>query len=194
MSFDPLKTIASQYANSPTLVTLVDAFAQQVLPTANFANFLSYIWNLDTAQGFGLDILGRIVGLNRQVTDVPDIYGMPPVTDGLYTMTDDQYRRALTVQVLHNISNGSAKDINAQMRIMSNGRGNAFVQKVGTMSIKFKFYYAPMPYEYALVQTGKFLMAPTGVEFNNSFTINNWFGFAEAESWQPFDQGVFADY
>lgn len=195
MTFDPLKTIASQYANSLTLVQMVDSLGQQITPVGDFANFISYIWNIDTAQGFGLDIMGRIIGLNRQVTDVPDVFGFPTVPGGVYTMTDDQYRRALNVKALRNILNGSAPDINRQLMMLSNGRGNAFVSNEGTMLIKYNFYYAPEPYEYALMSSFNVVGKPVGVNVEEDLTINPYFGFAEAESWEPFDQdGAFADY
>lgn len=188
-------TLYSQYANSPTIVQMVDSFGQQIYPAPDFANFLSYIWDIDTAQGFGLDILGRIIGLNRQVTNVPDIFGFPTTPGGLYTMMDGQYRRALKVKALRNILNGSAPDINRELMLLSDGRGNAFVQNTGTMLIKYNFYYAPEPYEYALMSSFNVVGKPVGVNVEDDFTINPYFGFAEAESWEPFDSdGAFADY
>jgi hypothetical protein len=189
------RTLASQYATSPTIVQMVDNFSQQITPAGDFANFISYVWDLDTAQGFGLDILGRIVQLDRQVTGVPPIYGFPTAPGGLYTMNDDQYRRALKVKALANISNGSALDINAQLRELSAGRGNAFVENFDTMIIKYNFYYAPEPYEYALITQYKVIGVPVGVGVTpDDLTINPYFGFSEADSWQPFDRGVFASY
>jgi beta-lactam-binding protein with PASTA domain len=58
-------TVISQYANSPTLLKLIDNMNEYCDQSANFANFLTYVWNVDTAQGFGLDILGRIVKVSR---------------------------------------------------------------------------------------------------------------------------------
>lgn len=187
-------TLYSQYANSLSIVQMVDSFAQQIDVSGDFTNFLSYIWNLDTAQGFGLDILGRIIGLNRQVTGVPAIFGFPVVPGGLYTMTDDQYRRVLQIKALRNVNNGSAKNINGQLRLMSNGRGNAFVQNTGTMLIKYNFYYAPEPYEYALVASFNVVGKPVGVNVQLDLTINPYFGFSEANSWSPWDQAPFASY
>lgn len=193
--FSPSKTIASQYANSPTILQLVDNYDQTINPAGDFANFISYIWDIDTAQGFGLDILGRLIQLNRQVTGVPAVFGFPVAPGGLYTMTDDQYRLALKTKALRNISNGSAKDINTQLREFSDGRGNAFVTKTGNMTIKYVFFYGPQPYEYALISQALIAGKPVGVGIEEDFTVNPYFGFAEAESWEPFDQGgAFADY
>ncbi len=58
-------TLISQYANSPTLLQLVANLNQYLDQSQNFANFYNYVWNVDTAQGFGLDIWGAIVGVSR---------------------------------------------------------------------------------------------------------------------------------
>jgi beta-lactam-binding protein with PASTA domain len=63
--FDVMTTVISQYANSPTLLQLVQSFAGYVDQTQNFANFYAFVWNVDTAQGFGLDIWGAIVNVSR---------------------------------------------------------------------------------------------------------------------------------
>jgi Protein of unknown function (DUF2612) len=63
--FDYQKTIISQYATSASLVTLIGAANQWLNPATNFANFFATIWDVDTAQGIGLDIWGRIVGVTR---------------------------------------------------------------------------------------------------------------------------------
>lgn len=191
-NFDPSVTIISQYANSATLVQMIENFRQQISPDADFQMFYDYIWNIDTAQGFGLDILGRIINLPRQIT-IPAIYPFT-VPAGAFSMDDTQYRKALLLKALANISNSSAPEINRILMMMSDGRGNAFVRKLSTMYIQHVFYYAPEPYEYALILNDGLPVRPAGVDFDIMYTINPYFGFSEAESWQPFDLGVFADY
>ena len=58
-------TVQKEYANSPTLLALLDDFDQWVDPAKFVADFLSYVWDISTAQGFGLDIWGRILGQSR---------------------------------------------------------------------------------------------------------------------------------
>lgn len=58
-------TVMRQYSNSATLLALLDSFDQWVDLTKFTDDFLAYVWNIDTAQGFGLDILGRILGRSR---------------------------------------------------------------------------------------------------------------------------------
>jgi hypothetical protein len=191
--FRPYATVISQYANSPTLLQMVNNLNQQINPQDLFQSFYDLIWNIGTAQGFGLDILGRIIDLPRQLT-IPAIYPFT-LPAGPYSMNDSQYRRALLLKASANVSDSSASGINRGLRQMEDGRGNAFVRKVASMTIQYAFYYAPEPYEYALINSGAVAMRPSGVGFVNMFTINPYFGFSEAESWSPFDQdGILADY
>ena len=63
--FDFEATVISQYANSPTILQLCNNLNQYIDQSANFANFFNFVWNVDTAVGFGLDIWGKIVGVSR---------------------------------------------------------------------------------------------------------------------------------
>lgn len=190
--FDPHVTIISEYANSPTLVQMIDSLHQQITADGNFQQFYDYIWNIETAQGFGLDILGRIINLPRQLI-VPAIYPFG-VTDGPFSMTDNQYRIALKIKALANISNSSVFDINNELQLLADTRGNAFARKLSNMFIQYVFHYAPEPYEYALIIGDGMLTRPAGVGFDIAYTINPYFGFHEAQSWDTFDQAVFAAY
>jgi beta-lactam-binding protein with PASTA domain len=75
--FDAEQTVISQFANSPTLMQLVQNMNQYIDQSANFAAFYNYVWNINSAQGFGLDILGRIVGVGRllQISTTSDYVG-----------------------------------------------------------------------------------------------------------------------
>jgi len=63
--FDVWKTVISQYANSPILTQLIENIYAYLDQTKNFDAFFDLIWNVDTAQGYGLDVWGRIVGVTR---------------------------------------------------------------------------------------------------------------------------------
>ena len=80
---DYKKTLISQYANSPRIIKLLEDFNYNVDPSDDIENILSDILNIDTAQGFGLDIIGRIVGVDRFVK-------LPPYNSyfGFYTPPD----------------------------------------------------------------------------------------------------------
>jgi hypothetical protein len=58
-TFDIWATIISQYANSDRLTTLISNFFQYVDQTVNMQSFFDLVWNVDTAQGWGLDVALR---------------------------------------------------------------------------------------------------------------------------------------
>jgi hypothetical protein len=73
-AFDWRQTILSQYADSDRITGLIETFFDATDQTANFDAFYDLIWNLDTAEGYGLDVWGRIVGINRVLQVVKDQY------------------------------------------------------------------------------------------------------------------------
>ena len=58
-------TIVSQMANSPTVLRLLESASEYLDPAADLDRFYNLIWNVNTAQGYGLDVWGRIVGVSR---------------------------------------------------------------------------------------------------------------------------------
>jgi hypothetical protein len=73
-------TIMAQYANSPAIIGIIEAFNDAIAPDNLITDFYNKVWNLKTAQGFGLDIWGRIVGIGRtiQMNDpLAKYFGLP---------------------------------------------------------------------------------------------------------------------
>lgn len=64
---DPNITVIAQYANSPNLLNLIEVFSQNIRVCGFFNDFYKNIWDLETANGAGLNIWGIIVGVNRTV-------------------------------------------------------------------------------------------------------------------------------
>lgn len=190
-TLDPLDTVASQYKNSPTLMQLIDNFRQYIDPSQNFEDFYNLVWNVDTAQGFGLDILGRIVGVSRQL-NVPAIYPVL-VAPGLRSLTDDQFRQLILAKALTNISGSSAADINAALRLLFAGRGNASVVDNLDMSIRYRFMFALGGVEFAIMAQSGAVPKPAAVSTTIS-TIQPYFGFSEPGSWSTFGEATFAAY
>ena len=60
-------TVNSQYANSPILTNIIADCNAYFDPRPNLDSFYDNIWNLNSAQGYGLDVWGRIVGVERQL-------------------------------------------------------------------------------------------------------------------------------
>lgn len=64
---DPYITVIAQYANSPNLLKLIYDFSENIKVCSFFTDFYNNIWDIDTANGYGLNIWGVIVGVNRTV-------------------------------------------------------------------------------------------------------------------------------
>lgn len=189
--FAPLDTVAHQYRNSPTLLQLISNFSQYVDSSADFQRFYDNVWNIQTAQGFGLDILGRLVGVSRQV-NVPAIFPLA-VSPGIRNLTDDQFRVVIYAKALANIVSTSCPDLNRVLTALFPGRGSAYVEDLGGMRIKNKFLFALQPTEFAIIAQSGAVMHPAGVQ-SSIFNVQPYFGFGEAESWSTFDENPFAAY
>lgn len=212
--FDPSVTVISEYANSPTILALIANMSDYLRPDVNFEAFYSYVWNVDTAQGFGLDIWGKIVGISRQLkipvdspvfgfenSDVPPDWS--PFNQGTfstgnsssqtYTLTDPAYRTLILTKALSNIAATTAPALNRLLQNLFPGRGKAYVIDRGGMAMSFVFEFSLSPVEFAILTQSGALPHPAGVSFDVSvLPTGDFFGFAEqGGDAQPFDQGVF---
>lgn len=188
------RTIISQYANSPTITALIGDMNEWIDPRADLDNFYSFVWNIDTAQGFGLDIWGRIVGVERTINvpaDTPNPGGFP-FTPGVLTLSDSQYRQLLLVKALSNITDSTAGSLNKLLSKLFEGRGRCYVNDLGGMAMRFVFEFFLYPFEYAILMNSGVTPGPAGVLVNViQCDPTQTFGFAEAIQFQPFDQGTF---
>jgi hypothetical protein len=143
--FDIWETVQSQYANSPIITTLLTNFANAIDPTTNFVSFFDLIMNVDTAVGYGLDVWGRIVGVNRViliVTPLPyfgfeesneavgfnqaPFYGGQSTTTS-FTLTDQGYRLLILTKAFANISQCAIPVLNKMLLTLFPHRGNCYV-------------------------------------------------------------------
>jgi beta-lactam-binding protein with PASTA domain len=185
--FDVDATVISQYSQAPTLVELVENVAEYIDPRTNLTLFYSYVWNVDTAQGFGLDVWGRIVGIGRllRITGDDPTFGFwnesvpddwQPWSQGRFArggedgtaviLDDSAYRILILVKALANITATSSASINALLRNLFPGRGKAYVEDLGGMSMRFVFDFKLTPVEYAIVSQSGALPHPAGVSFS----------------------------
>lgn len=212
---DVYRTVISQYANSPTLTALIENLNEYIDPRVNFAAFYDYVWNVDTAQGFGLDIWGRIVGVSRllRIPNTSKILGFSnasippdwqPFNQGTfntgnsstqtYVLPDATFRTLILTKALANIVATNAASMNQLLRNLFPGRGRTYVRDNGAMSMTFVFEFSLTPAEYAILTESGALPHPAGVQYNVVVipVAAGRFGFSEAgPSARPFSFGVF---
>jgi hypothetical protein len=203
------QTIISQYANSPTLVQLVQNMNQYIDPSTNFVEFFDFIWNVDTAQGFGLDIWGRIVGVSRVIpipgtegsfgfsnADVPADWqtfgtvGNPGVggpffagqqNTGSFSLNDTAYRTLILAKALANIAATTPAALNQLVTNLFPGRGRAYTQDGRDMTMTYVFEFSLTSIEFAILSFSGVLPHPGGVL--TKITVvpvdTGFFGFSE---------------
>jgi len=153
-----------------------------------------------TAEGYGLQVWGRIVGVTN-VLEIPggvidfgfeeagDASAAPfgqgvffngtPATSN-FTLSDDAFRTLILAKALANISQCNIHAYNTILMSLFPNRGNAFVTDSGNMQMNLVFMFPLQPFEIAiLLQSGAFT-PPTGVGFNVMPVATPTFGFAEA--------------
>lgn len=193
-------TVLSQYANSPALLALIEAFNDAIDPSANIDAFYANVWNIETAQGPGLDVWGRIVGVSRVLT-VPggktlglkeagtvtaDPYGQSAFYAGTpatlnYALSDTAFRALILIKALSNISNCSISTYNAILMQMFPGRGNAYICDTGGMNARVTFEFPLQPFEISILKQSGAFAGPTGVQLEiMDLDLPRSFGFAEA--------------
>jgi len=207
------QTIISQYGNSATITQLIRNMNGYLDPRADFDTFYDFVWNVETAQGFGLDIWGRIVNIKREllIPETPNYFGFSdalpgshpfdeqPFFDGsepatqTYRLSDDAYRQLILVKALANISATNAPSINQLLQNLFAGRGRCYVNDTGNMTLRYTFEFLLTPYEFAIMTQADALPHPAGVDATLITTNIPVFGFSEAGtgSAAPFGQAPF---
>lgn len=140
------QTVISQYVNSPVLTQIIENLNSYIDQRTDLESFYNLIWNIDTAEGYGLDVWGRIVGINRvlrvstskflgwqEAGDISaDPWGQSPwFADEFFwqpfSLTDEEYRRLIFAKAAANITDSSIPAINQILMNLFPGRGNTYV-------------------------------------------------------------------
>lgn len=212
---DVLKTVFAQYQNSPTLVRLIENMNAYIDPRVNFENFISQIWDVYTAESFGLDVLGNIVGVQRvlTVTNPPLSLGFADGLQGVFAdyapfgqapfyagqtqtsnfaLSDNAFRQLILTKAMANICATTSQALNKLVSLLFEGRGRCYVNDLGNMQMRYTFEFSLQPYEISIIKNSGAVPHPTGVQtFALVAPVPGTFGFAEAGSWEPFGQGTF---
>lgn len=204
-------TLMSQYANSPIIVKLIESINDCVDPTKSIDDFFQLAFNVRTAKGFGLDIWGRIVGVNRNISIPPDDLNMfgfkadpqsfapfnnhPFSSAGArfhaYRLSDERFRTLIMIKAAANILNATAPNINKYLRMIFPNKRVYFLI-TGHMKGRYFFEFIPNKFERHLIYNLGLLPRPSGVQIDyRESPPQGIFGFS-GTGFQPFNQGSFA--
>lgn len=208
-------TILTQYAASPNIRSLIETFNTSMDMSDFTEEFLTAIWDVSTATGYGLDVWGKIVGVSRLLNvrqsatyfgfdeafisasdDSPKPFDEAPFFEGVQLtstvrLADDGYRKLIMAKAMANITDCSIPSLNKSLYYLFGDQGAAFVAITGVMSMSYVFDFELSPVEWAILLNSNAIAKPAGVSVSiMSLDFNNTFGFAEAEM-QPFEIGTF---
>lgn len=180
--FDVWVAVLSQYANSPIITDMIWSYNQAMDLTVDMDNFYDMMFNIATAQGYGLDVWGRIVGVSRLIPVSGGIknfgfaeaagdaegFGQAPFFTGVpltsnYPLSDTPYRTLIYAKALANITDGSIPAVNQLLLNLFPGRGNCYVVDGGDMTMIYTFEFGLTPVELSIVQNSGVLPTPAGV-------------------------------
>ena len=180
--FNEWATVISQYANSPILTGMIESFNAAVDPTQIIDNLYDMIWNVLTATGYGLDVWGRIVNVNRALvfSGSTSYVGFEEAgsswtgfNQGIWfsgggtttniLLQDPDFRRLILAKAATNICNGSIPAINSILLNLFPLRGNCYVKDNLNMSMVYVFDFTLSPVELAIIAQSGVLPNPAGV-------------------------------
>lgn len=204
-------TLMSQYANSPIICNLIDSMNECIDPNKSINDFYKFAFNIKTAKGFGLDIWGRIVGVNRSINIPPgdiDVFGFKTKPQSFkpfnshpfsaagagfnaYRLSDERFRLLIMLKAASNILSVTAPNINTYLRMVFPNK-RAYFQITGHMKGRYFFEFIPNSFERHIIYNLGLLPRPSGVliDYRES-PPKGIFGFS-GTGFQPFNQGCFA--
>lgn len=194
-------TIISQYANSPILCGLIERLNEAIDPDRDINEFYRLIWNVDTAQGIGLDFWGKTVGISRDIiiNDKNQFTSSSQAAQDLgqyelnktYRMNDELFRAMILYKAYSNIIYCTAYHINSLLLQIFAKRGKAYFIKTGTMSARYVFEFNLTDNEKAILMSTDLLPRPSGVDIDiYQPDKDKTFGFIEG-ALAPFGEGAF---
>lgn len=208
-------TILTQYADSPKLRSLIESFNASMDMTEFTDEFLTAIWDISTAEDYGLDVWGKIVGVSRLLNvpqsatyfgfvesyinagdDSPKPFDEAPFFESVQLtdtvrLANDGYRKLILAKAMANITDCSIPSLNNALYYLFGDQGDTFVAVTGVMSMSYVFGFNLSPVEWAILLNSNAIAKPAGVSVSiMSLDFNNTFGFAEAEM-QPFESGTY---
>lgn len=185
-SIDLKQCILWQYQNSANLKSLILSKEEwyQTHQSQFWQDWYDNVFNIDTANDFGLSVWGQILKFSRNVT----------AKDGSqHYLTTEQYRMLLKGQVIRFGMGATAPEINKWLSVVFAGKGASYcLDSYDMTAIPFVFRAQPTEEIKWLLGNIDFFPRPAGVGYQVRIIPTTVFGF-NGSGLKPFNQGVFAN-
>lgn len=210
-SVDVLKAILWQYNDATTLQALLNSKNAWLLTnqTQYWQNWYDDVFNLETANQFGLAVWGIILGIKLYVAQPPivdaDIFGFDGSnefnfdngifgnnTGGSVVLSTDIQRIALRLRYLQITSSGCVPEINRALKQIFSDYGDVWLYDYQNMKQAYMFDFTiPFEMQYML-DNYDILPRPAGVKSTYIDLTQQYFGFDGANH-SNFDNGIFGE-
>lgn len=182
-------TLLRQYNDATSLQEMISLEWQSISMNDFVDDFYNNIWNIATANSYGLDVWGKIIDLSRTMqytasglyfgfreakisettSNDPQPWNAYPFysknysnTTGTVVLSDDLFRKALMMKAFHNITNMTIPAMNSSLVSLFGDSGNAWVSRDGPNAMSYRFDFTPSATELAIIQNSKILPVPAG--------------------------------
>ena len=211
-TWDIAETVQSQYATSKRMRAVIDAFWQAINPKSDIDLLYKKLVNPRTAEGWGLDVWGRIVAIGRSYLAVDDdtpYFGFDPPEGvknerlnsfgnapfykqvmGKVRLADTMFRTYVFLKALINISNSSLASLNQAVKLLFPD-ADIQILHTGTMVLRVLVLSPLSESDKAALDNLSWIPAGVGLEMYQVITPT--FGFA-GTGLKNFNNGTFATY
>lgn len=169
---DFLDQIPSQYATKPKFRAWLQAGLETLQNSDEVLEQIGIAYDIDTAVGTQLDVLGELLGRSRRLDFQP--------ANGPDVLDDDHYRLCLKAKVLQNQWDGKMLSLHELWESVYAGQADLEVIDYQDMTILARVIGLSSLYQQELIGAGMIVPKPWGVQMNYEFAdlINGSLFFA----------------
>lgn len=203
--------IQSQYGDSPHIKGVIRGYYDYISPQKDIDLIYDKMINIYTAEGYGLDVWGRIVNIDREFVAVDEQYDylgfdnspynmdrietfnnapFYKVVNGRIRLEDNAYRTYILIKALINISNVSLNSLNYIFSQLFPDT-DIKVLHANTMILRLLVIGAISQAQIGAIKNIEWLPAGVGLQFYHIITPT--FGF-RGSGLETFNNGTFGTY
>lgn len=204
--------IQSQYGDSPHIKGVIRGYYDYISPQKDIELIYDKMINIYTAEGYGLDVWGRIVAIGREYVSIDENYkylGFNPspgvqnprldsfnnapfysAVNGKIRLNDNAYRTYIFIKAMINIGISTLAEINQMLHVMFPDTNICCIH-VDTMTLRLVVQGNITEADKTALMNLPWL--PAGVQLQLYHVITPTFGF-NGSGLMPFNQGTFSTY
>lgn len=153
------RLLTSEYKTRPRLTSWLLWLLSEGLTYKNTVQEFLDAFNLDTAEGVQLDIIGRIVGVDR-------LLSFHPVSGDSPLMNDSTYRMVIKAKIIQNTWKGTLDELYEAWAVLFPEVRYFQIQDLQDMTYNVVIMGAFTPLERELIANGYIIPKPEGVRIN----------------------------